>query len=228
MVIVVIGSPSVVPGDPGQRSRAAGRAFEVALGASDGGSTVQLVGKVGDDPAGDALILSLADAGIGHVALLRDPARSTPVAAPLPTDLDASALDAPTFDDEDDRAALPQPGAEAADRPVVDAGDLDLALRYLPDHHVVIVTERLAADAFAVVLADCAYVGATLVVILEAGAAAPELPSSATAFEAPDSDPDGLFGRTVGGFAAGLDQGTGAAQALERATAGAGWQPASS
>ena len=83
------------------------------------------------------------------------------------------------------------------------------------------------ADALEVVLADCAYVGATLVVILEAGATAPELPSSATAFEAPDSDPDGLFGRTVGGFAAGLDQGTGAAQALGRATTSAGWQPAS-
>ena len=223
-MIVVIGSPSVLPGDPGQRSRAAGRVFEVALGASDGGSTVQLVGKVGDDPAGDALILSLADAGIGHVALLRDPARSTPVAAP-PTDAEAEA-----FDDEDDPGAIPEPAAEAGpdDRPVLDAGDLDLALRYLPDHQVVVVTERLVADALEVVLADCAYVCATLVVILEAGATAPELPSSATAFEAPDSDPDGLFGRTVGGFAAGLDQGTGAAQALGRATTSAGWQPASS
>ena len=223
-MIVVIGSPSVRPGDPGQRSRAAGRAFEVALGASDGGSTVQLVGKIGDDPAGDALILSLADAGIGHVALLRDPARSTPVAAP-PTDAEAEA-----FDDEDDPGAIPEPAAEAGpdDRPVLDAGDLDLALRYLPDHQVVVVTERLVADALEVVLADCAYVGATLVVILEAGATAPELPSSATAFEAPDSDPDGLFGRTVGGFAAGLDQGTGAAQALGQATTSAGWQPASS
>ena len=152
------------------------------------------------------------------------------MSVPTATDLDSSALEDSAFDAVDDPGALPEPVATAGpdDRPVVDAGDLDLALRYLPDHQVVVVTEPLAADAFAVVLADCAYVGATLVVVLEAGAAAPDLPSSATAFEAPGSDPDGLFARTVGGFAAGLDQGTGAAQALDRATTSAGWQPASS
>ena len=93
-------------------------------------------------------------------------------------------------------------------RPTIDAGDLDLALRYLPDHQVVVVAEALDADALVVVVADCAYVGASLVIILEVGAtAARSCRPDATAFEAPDADPDGLFGRTIGRFAAALDQG---------------------
>ena len=42
---------------------------------------VQLVGRVGEDPAGEATLLALARDGIGHVATLRDPARPTPALA---------------------------------------------------------------------------------------------------------------------------------------------------
>ena len=226
---MVIGSPSLLPADPGGRNRAAGRAVDVARGATDAGSSVQLVGKIGDDPAGDALLLALADAGIGHVAILRDPARATPVAEPLVDDFEAMLL-------EEDEADEASPSAESGVRqgggsaalPTIDAGDLDLALRYLPDHQVVIVAERLDPDALAVVAADCSYVGAALAVILEAGSAPAELPPDATAFEAPDDDPDGVFGRTIGRFGAALEQGLGGAAALAQATAGGGWQPASS
>ena len=228
-MIVVIGSPFIVPGDPGRRSTAAGRPIDVARGAIDGGGAVQLVGKIGDDPAGDALLLALADAGIGHVALLRDPARATPV-API-----AAAIGDALILEEDDGPFAEASAARPADStgpdepvPTIDGGDLDLALRYLPDHVVVVVAERLDADAMAIVVADCGYVGAVLVVILEPGSAPPELPLSATVFEAPDRDPEGLFGRTVGGFAAALDRGERGAEALARATAGAGWQPAAS
>ena len=99
-VIVVIGSPSIVPAGPGRRSTAAGRSIEVAHGATAGGAQVQLVGKVGDDPAGDALLLALADLGIGHVAILRDPARRTPVAPIAIADDEAMLPD--EDDDEDD------------------------------------------------------------------------------------------------------------------------------
>jgi len=228
-MIVVIGSPSVAPADPGRRATAAGRPIDVARGAIDAGGAVQLVGKIGDDPAGDSLLLALADAGIGHVALLRDPARATPV-APF-----AGALEDALSPDEDDSpfaevsASVPATSTGTNEPlPTIDAGDLDLALRYLPDHTVVVVAEPLDPDALAVVVADCGYVGAVLVVVLEAGSGAPELPSSATVFEAPDDDPDGLFGRTVGGYAAALDRGERGADALARATAGAGWQPAAS
>ena len=50
------------------------------------------------------------------------------------------------------------------------------------------------------------------------------LPTGATILEAPPLDPDGLFGRTVGGFAAALDRGASGADALAQATSGAGWQ----
>jgi hypothetical protein len=216
-VIVVIGSPSILPADPGGRSTAAGRAIDVARGATDGGSAVQLVGKVGDDPAGDALLLALVDAGIGHVAVLRDPARATPVAAPRAAEIELIELDE---DPPGEDASLAGPA------PTIDGGDLDLALRYLPDHRVVVVAEALDPDALAVVLADCAYVGAVLVIVLEPDLGPPELPPDATAFEAPRSDPDGIFGRTVGRFAAALDQGIPGATALAQATASAGWQPA--
>jgi len=228
-VIVVIGSASIVPGDAGGRSAAAGRAIDVARGATDGGSAVQLVGKVGDDPAGDALLLALADAGIGHVAVLRDPSRATPVAAPggteieplLPDDVDDVA------GEPGEREPVPAPGqaTHLEPAPTIDAGDLDLALHYLPDHRVVVVAEPLEPGAMLVAVADCSYVGAELVIILEPSGRRPELPLEATVFEAPAADPDGIFGRTIGRFAAALDQGISGPVALAQATAGAGWQP---
>jgi hypothetical protein len=228
-VIVVIGSASIVPGDAGGRSAAAGRAVDIARGATDGGSAVQLVGKVGDDPAGDALLLALADAGIGHVAILRDPSRATPVASPTGSEIE------PFVPDDDGDVAGGRAGLEqlsAPDReapggplPMIDAGDLDLALRYLPDHRVVVVAEPLEPDGLLVAAADCSYVGAELVIILEPHGRPPELPLQATVFEAPAADPDGIFGRTIGRFAAALDQGISGPAALAQATAGAGWQP---
>lgn len=231
-MIVVIGSPSIVPADPGRRSMAAGRSIEVAHGATAAGAQVQLVGKVGDDPAGDALLLALADLGIGHVAILRDPARRTPV-VPVATAADEAILpdaDADADEDEDeDETGAPTGSANGGipdePLPTIDAGDLDLALGYLPDHSVVVVAERLDPDALAVVAADCSYVAAALVVIVEPGREPPDLPSGATLLEAPRSDPDGLFGRTVGHFAAALDRGMSGDEALAAAVAGAGWQP---
>jgi hypothetical protein len=224
-VIVIIGSPSLVPADPGGRSIAAGRSIEVAHGATAGGAQVQLVGKVGDDPAGDALLLALTDAGIGHVAMLRDPSRRTPVAPIAPGDDEAML---PDDDDESETAAPAGPAsAGVSDEPVpmIDAGDLDLALRYLPDHSVVVVAEPLETDALAVVAADCSYVAAALVVIIEPPSELLDTPPGATLLEAPRFDPDGVFGRTVGRFAAALDRGSSGAEALAEATAGTGWRP---
>jgi hypothetical protein len=231
-VIVVIGSPSIVPADPGRRSMAAGRSIEVAHGATAAGAQVQLIGKVGDDPAGDALLLALADLGIGHVAILRDPARRTPVVPVATADDEAILPDADEDEDQDEDedetgapAASANGGVPDEPLPTIDAGDLDLALGYLPDHSVVVVAERLDPDALAVVAADCSYVAAALVVIVEPGGEPPDLPSGATLLEAPRSDPDGLFGRTVGHFAAALDRGMSGDEALAAAAAGAGWQP---
>ncbi len=193
-------------------------AADIGRGAVDGGSVVQLVGKVGDDPAGDALLVALAEAGIGHAAILRDPSRPTRASSAPPAD---------PYEDpfSSDPPAEGVPGAVAPAGPVLDAEDLELALRYLPDHRVVVVAERLGPDALASVANDCSYVGAQLVVILGTGATAAGLPREATILEAPDEDPEGIFGRTVGLFAAAIDQGRPASEALVEATSGSGWTP---
>ena len=186
------------------------------------------MGKVGDDPAGDALLLALADLGIGHVAVLRDPARATPLGpapAPLP-EIESMLIDDDAFD-VPDPAPPGGSGIGSGPLPTIDAGDLELALRYLPDHRIVVVAEALDTSALDAVISDCSYVGAQLVVILEPNGASPELPPDATAIEAPETDPDGVFARTVGRFAAALDQGVPGPAALAQATAGGGWQPAS-
>lgn len=221
-MIVVIGAPLFVPGEPGRRSAAAGRAVAVARAAIQIGAGVELIGKVGRDPAGDAVLIALAADGIGHAAVLRDPARPTPALAFEPVEDDVP-LAAAVGDDEptDDGWAVPDPRQAML---ALDAGDLDLALRYLSDYRVLVIAEPLADDALAVVVEACAFGGAFLVVALEPNGALPDLPAEATVFEAPDADPDGLFGRTVGRFAAGLDQGLAGAQALAQATSEAGWQ----
>lgn len=51
-------------------------AAAVATRAAGAGATVQVIGVVADDPDGDRRLLQFAAAGVGHVAVLRGPARS--------------------------------------------------------------------------------------------------------------------------------------------------------
>src|SRR6478609_4103674 len=69
VVIVVVGSPSARLGATGVR--AAGLPAAIAREIAAAGAVVQLVGKLGEGPDGDAVALSLAADGIGHVALQR-------------------------------------------------------------------------------------------------------------------------------------------------------------
>lgn len=59
-------------------------AVGIARAAVEGGATVEVVGKVGDDAVGDELVVELERAGIGHAALLRDPASRTPIGDEAP------------------------------------------------------------------------------------------------------------------------------------------------
>jgi len=77
-VIVVVGLPAYADSPDGEKC-AGGLVVEVAAAARRRGAQVELVGKVGNDGAGDAVVVSLGRLGIGHAALLRDPARPTPV-----------------------------------------------------------------------------------------------------------------------------------------------------
>lgn len=206
-MIVVIGQPIL-------RAAALGGGLDgiparAAATAAAAGREVQLVGQVGDDPDGDALVLALAQAGIGHVAVRREPARRTPVLIAEPADDDESEAPAPT---------IVPPDRE--DRPALDPADVDLALRYLTDFGVVVVAEPLPPAVVDVAAAAAAYAGAQLVVAVAPGS---DGPSFATVVEAPATDPEGAFATFLGTLAADLDGGTLPAGGVATAAAGLGW-----
>jgi hypothetical protein len=220
-VIVVIGQPVLtrVEGDP----VATGSAARIALTAADRGAAVQLVGKVGDDPDGEALVLALAQGHVGHVALLRDPAHRTPV------DVDAA-----EFIDEEltetDEVPAPEAGRRGRDRadsPGLDAGDIELGLRYLTEFRVVVVADELGETALSVAADAAGWNNGTLLVVVPFGRPEPAgLPPDAIVLGAPADDVDGVFDRLVGQLAAAIDAGADPRAAFREAVAGAGWEPA--
>jgi len=225
-VIVVIGSPIHRPGVGGRPPDVIGLAAGIATAAAAAGRDVQLVGRVGADPAGDASLIGLAERRVGHVAVLRDAGRATRSAPATSGDDDA------TDGAGSDSGALtaPAPSTDAGEGSVVagtlDAGDLDLALRYLVGFAVVVVAEALPADALAIAAEAAAYTGAALIVLLPPGRRAADVPPDAFVLEAPASDPDGVFARTVGLLAAALDRGDAPEAALASAASAGGWERA--
>ena len=181
-MIVVIGALGLrgtvdepVPGRAGARDRVAAAA---AVGAR-----VELISKAGDDPAGDAVLLALAQAGVGHVATLRDPARLTPV-RPLPARAHRSGGSRVDARPMPPTAALPMTGrahppttglAPAMPQPTLDAADIALALRYLTDFEVLVAVHP-TPDLLAEAVSAAAWAGARLVVVVE-----PRRPSPAPA-----------------------------------------------
>ena len=90
----------------------------------------------------------------------------------------------------------------------LEAADVELALRYLPDIGVVVATD--ATPALIPALLDGAgYAGAALLLIVDAEATLDpaSLPSTAIVLQAPAHDPDATFAGFVGAFAARLDGG---------------------
>ena len=88
-VIVVVGSP--IAGRSGEPS---GQAVAIALAAAAGGAPVELVGAAPDDAIGDAMLLALGRAGVGHVAVLRrGVAAGSDAGVAEPAPLDAADLE---------------------------------------------------------------------------------------------------------------------------------------
>jgi hypothetical protein len=214
-VIVVVGNPLLIAAEP--RARAGGLAVRVASAAAAAGGDVQLVGKVGDDPAGGGALIDLARRNVGHVAVLRDPARATPEA----TDPDASDL-AP-FDEPNDDGQPGQPAITAAGGPVLEPADIELALRYLPDYRVLVVADPLSKGALDVVLAASRWSGAALILLVPTGSEAPVDVPEATILEAPDGQSGDAFASVVGAYAAALDRGEEPAEAFATASSSGGW-----
>lgn len=190
------------------------------MAAATRGSRVELVGRTGDDAAGDALLLTLGRAGVGHAAMLRDAARATSiVAAPDATERDDADLDP--------SSTLDGAGDSATDGPPLEAADVALGLRYLTEFAVLVLTDDVPADALPVAIDAAGYASAHLVVLVHAGEAAPTgLPGASTVLVAPEARDEGAFAAVVGAYAAALDAGRSPGEAFQAAATDAGWEPA--
>jgi hypothetical protein len=222
-VIVVVGSPIARP--VGDSIVAGGLAAEISRAAASGGAAVQLVGRVGEDPAGDLVLLDLAAHGVGHVAILREAGRLTPA---LPPDAAGSvAPDGPELDDLPPTLdADGDPDLAQAQEPVglsVDAADVELALRYVPDYRVLISAGSLDAATFRAVLAASSWSGAHLIVLVAPGEDPAGLPDDVTVLERPTADPDGAFATMIASYAAAVDSGSEPGAAFTAAQGAGGW-----
>lgn len=216
-MIVVIGQPLYRAVD-GEVAAADGLPARIALAVAANGRSVQLIGKAGEDPEGDAVVLALAAGGVGHVALLRDAGRPT-LRIVVPDDLSIDAAEA----DLDEPAAADRPADPAAETSL-DAADVELALRYLTEYSVVVLADPAGADVLKVVADASGWVGARLILVVPPGQPIPEdLPADVIVFEAPDGDPDGAFASFVGTFAAALDEGDDPADAFRSSIEADGW-----
>lgn len=151
-------------------------ALEVARRAATG-ARVEMVGVAAPDAAGDARLLELAAARIGHATVVRSSAD----------------------------------GLEAA--------DLDLALRYLPEVHAIVL---VAPDPSLIPPAAAAagWSGAGLVIVTGRGDDAIDTASApqAIVLDPPSSDPDGTFAGLVATLATRLDAGEDPATAWNATT----------
>ena len=219
-VIVVIGAlglrGSIEEAEPD------GLAPAIAGAAAAAGARVELISKAGDDPAGDAVLLALARAGVGHVATLRDPSRLTPVEAQPdePTDPAVEeATEPPTgATDRDDAGAIDKGAAPDSLRPTLDAADISLALRYLTDFDVLVAVHP-SPELLAEAVSAAAWAGARLIVVVEPETDVPAgVPAEALVVAAPVGDADGV-GDRIGRYAAALSRGDDAVAAYRDLTA---------
>jgi hypothetical protein len=215
-VIVVIGSP--IGRLEGEAVASGGTASRIASAAAALGRSVQLVGKTGDDPTADRVVLDLARGGVAHVALLRDPGRATPMERTAPGALDSPDAEDDASDGAADVVAGEPPG------PTLEAADVELGLRYLTDFAVVVLAEAADPATVAVVADAARWAEARMILVVANGQSLPTgLPDDVVVFEAPAADPDGAFATLVGTFAASLDAGTEPGAAFRSSIESDGW-----
>lgn len=211
-MIVVVGVPAWR-----QRSPAgpAGRACSIALVAASRGARTELVGRIGDDPAGDQLVLALSRGGVGHAAVLRDPARPTPVEE-LVVHPDEDGPTGPGRSPDDGAAPVAVP--LGTDVPLLQPEDVRLGLSYLGSYAVLVVADDAPASVLPACVDGAAFAGAHLVVLLPDGGPVPDgIPPEATVLGVPPGAADQALAGLVGAYAAGLDGGHDPAAAFEAA-----------
>ncbi|HEX2756605.1 MAG TPA: hypothetical protein VHM48_14145, partial [Candidatus Limnocylindrales bacterium] len=141
--------------------------------------------------------------------------------APSSAGPDGPVLGKAVFEDGDgthDAAVEPQPAGLS-----VDAADLELALRYVPDYRVLVLAADLDPPALDAVVAAAGWSGAHLVALIPDGASTPALPETTTVLLRPPTDPDGAFASMVAAYAVALDQGSEPAAAFATAQQAGGW-----
>lgn len=211
-MIVVLGRPRVYRPEPDGELAPGGFAVEVALAAGRAGAETELVGSIGDDPEGDRIVIELGRAGVGHSALLRDPATRTPMVG--------------------------QP-RDARPLPHLDAADVELGMRYLHECRVLVVGAELDAEALKQAQEAAEFHGAAVVMVAYAGTVDPELlGSEVTLLERPATEDeeavddavvvaadDADFGAFVAEYVVRLDRGEDPATAFAAALGESAWEP---
>lgn len=214
-MIVVLGRPRVYRPEPDGPLAPGGLAAEIALAIGRAGIDVELVGSIGDDPEGDRVVVDLGRAGVGHAALLRDPAARTPAFI--------SAVD----------GALPR----------LEAADVELGLRYVPECRVLVVAAMLDPMALRKALEVAEYHTAAVVMVAPAGQLdAAALDDSVTLLERPEPEDDdegeppgetdlaaddAAFGAFVAEYAMRLDGGEAPSDAFAAALGDSAWERSS-
>ena len=198
---------------------------------------MEIVTKIGEDGAGEELLLALGRAGIGHLAALRDPTRPTSLAmadAEAPED-DLDVISILLAEAESATAGRPDaaPWINAGAAPdvgraavILEPADVALGLQYLREYRVLVAVEPLGEAGAAVVAEAAAFAGAALVVVAQPGVVVAPAYAAATLLEAPVDDRDGAFAGLVGRYAAALDRGIAPAEAFRAATSAGGWEAA--
>lgn len=206
-MIVVIGALAVR--GTGPDAAPAGLTAAVATSAAAAGVRVEVVGVIGDDPAGDELVLALARSGVGHVATSRDAAH--PTVRLESADEQPDPLGEPTGRDVAGGGAT----TASARRPTLDAADVSLALRYLTDLGVIVVVHPPEPAIVSEAVAAAGWSGAHVVLVTTPGDPRPDgLPADALVVEAPaEADDTGGVGDLLGRYAAAVDGGSGPAEA---------------
>ena len=202
-MIAVIGVPRLR--GTGREADVAGLAPAIAVAAAAAGSRTEFIGKTGDDSAGDLVLHGLARHNVGHVATLRDPSRPTPFvrSEDEPVDVDAS-----------DSSPSSDASGPFVDGPILEAADVGLALRYLPEL-AAIVTVHATPDVVAEAAAASGWAQTSLIVVVAPEAPVPEgLPPSAIVVAVADEDELGAgAGAAIGRYAAAVDRGEPSAEA---------------
>jgi sugar/nucleoside kinase (ribokinase family) len=174
----------------------AGPAAGVALAAAAAGASVEIVSRVGDDPPGDAVVLGLAQAGVGHVATIRDAAHCTPVLADTPQ----------TVDPAGDAEIVGKEDVIATQAPPLDAADVGLALRYLSDYRVIVLMHPTDPGIVREAAGAAAWAAAHLVVVTSDTTDGLGDVADAALVMTADPDAEG-FAAHLGRYAAAVDAG---------------------